>query len=298
MAIIHVQEVRGSASTTQTPSAAYGTNITSGNVLIVFVTWGASSGSVISIADSLGTVYTAAGSAAQSTGNGIQGWIGTAPASGANTVTATLNASLAGSGVRIFEFSGVTLTVDGSSANSGTSTSPSSGNFTTTNPGDLLIGSTRGGTISSIESGWTAATGFNGSQYRINPGSVGAFAATWTISVSTAWSAMAFALTPSASPIPTVSAQPITNLNANSVTLNGSISVAGTGGNASVEGFNWGTTVAYGNVASASGSFGVGAFSQNIIGLNPGQTYHYQAFATNPSGTSTTADQTFTVPLF
>ena len=77
-----------------------------------------------------------------------------------------------------------------------------------------------------------------------------------------------------------------------SQTLNATIVDTG-GVNATVEGFNWGTTIAYGNVASATGSFGTGAFAQTLTGLTTGVTYHYQAFATNSAGTIYTADHTF-----
>ncbi len=76
-------------------------------------------------------------------------------------------------------------------------------------------------------------------------------------------------------------------------TLNAAIATPDSAGNATIVGFNYGLTSGYGSVASATGSFAPGAFSQVLSGLAPSTTYHYQAFATGPSGTGVSADQTF-----
>lgn len=93
--------------------------------------------------------------------------------------------------------------------------------------------------------------------------------------------------------VSTVTAQPASLVDAVFATLKGTITVADSGGNATIEGFNYGLTTGYGSVASASGSFAVGAFSQLITGLAANTTYHYQAFATGPTGTGVSADATF-----
>jgi hypothetical protein len=93
---------------------------------------------------------------------------------------------------------------------------------------------------------------------------------------------------------PTVTVQAATLVDGVVATLNGNITVADSGGNATVRGFNYGLTTGYGSVASESGSFGVGAFSQLLSGLGLSTTYHYQAFAVGPTGTAVSADATFT----
>jgi lysophospholipase L1-like esterase len=92
---------------------------------------------------------------------------------------------------------------------------------------------------------------------------------------------------------PTLTVQSATSLSTNSATLNGTITATG-GVTSTIEGFNYGTTTAYGSVASSTGSFAGGSFSQAVSGLSPNTTYHYQAFATNSAGTGTSSDQTFT----
>ena len=74
-----------------------------------------------------------------------------------------------------------------------------------------------------------------------------------------------------------------------SVTLNGSISDVGSGA-ATVRGFVWGSSTAYGATTTESGSFGVGAFSATLSNLTCNTGYHYAAYATNSSGTSYSTD--------
>ncbi len=63
--------------------------------------------------------------------------------------------------------------------------------------------------------------------------------------------------------------------------------------------FQWGTTTAYGsNVVESDNAFaGPGSFSASLSSLTPNTTYHYRVVVTNPDGTFTSADQTFTTPL-
>ena len=82
------------------------------------------------------------------------------------------------------------------------------------------------------------------------------------------------------------------NILTTSVTLNGGIISDGFASSTD-QGFNWGVTSAYGNVASTTGAFGMGSFSKSITGLTCATTYHYNAFAINPAGTATTSDATF-----
>ncbi|MEA2715387.1 MAG: peptidoglycan DL-endopeptidase LytF, partial [Candidatus Parcubacteria bacterium] len=59
-------------------------------------------------------------------------------------------------------------------------------------------------------------------------------------------------------------------------------------------GFAYGLTADYGATTTETGDFAAGDFTFDISSLACGTTYHYQAFAAGPLGTSTGPDQTFT----
>lgn len=75
-------------------------------------------------------------------------------------------------------------------------------------------------------------------------------------------------------------------------TLNGTLD--DDGGETCECGFEWGETDAYGNTTPTQSRTTGQTFAQTITGLDPGKTYHFRAFATNPAGTSYGSDETFT----
>ena len=92
---------------------------------------------------------------------------------------------------------------------------------------------------------------------------------------------------------PTVTTDQATEVAGSTAIMNGSITDAGSS-NATVRGFDWGTTSSYGSETSASGSFGTGAFYIALSSLACGTTYHYEAYATNAAGTAYGSDVSFT----
>ena len=93
---------------------------------------------------------------------------------------------------------------------------------------------------------------------------------------------------------PTVTEQAVSLVTSSSATLNGNITNLNSGGNATVYGFNYGLTTAYGStIQSSVGSYGTGAFSLNVTGLAGGVTYHCAAFATTPGGNGFSSDVSF-----
>ena len=92
---------------------------------------------------------------------------------------------------------------------------------------------------------------------------------------------------------PTVTTSAPSSITTSGVTLGGSVTATG-GANASARGFNYGLTTSYGTTTIESGSFSTGAFTATLTGLSCGTTYHFQAYATNTSGTGTSSDDTFT----
>lgn len=90
---------------------------------------------------------------------------------------------------------------------------------------------------------------------------------------------------------PSVTTNPATSVESNSATLNGTLD--DDGGEACDCGFEWGETIAYGNITPTQSRTTGQTFAQTITGLDPNKTYHFRAVATNSAGTSYGADRTF-----
>ncbi len=95
---------------------------------------------------------------------------------------------------------------------------------------------------------------------------------------------------------PTVSTESASGISTTTATLNGTISDIG-GATVTERGFEYGTTVSYGNIFSESGSFSTGSFSTSLTNLNCATTYHARAYAINTYGTSYGNDVTFTTEV-
>ena len=94
--------------------------------------------------------------------------------------------------------------------------------------------------------------------------------------------------------LPIVSTSNATNVASSQATLNGNITNTG-GNNADKRGFEWGTSPgSYSGSWTESGSFGAGAFSHNITGLNPNTNYYFRAKAHNSAGWSYGSEISFT----
>ena len=91
---------------------------------------------------------------------------------------------------------------------------------------------------------------------------------------------------------PTLVAATISSITQTSATLSAQITNSG-GSLSTIEGFNYGSALSYGTIASSTGGFGVGTFNQPITGLACNTTYHVQAFAVNTVGTGTSTDTIF-----
>jgi hypothetical protein len=93
---------------------------------------------------------------------------------------------------------------------------------------------------------------------------------------------------------PTVTTQAASNIQATTVTGNGTITATG-GENCDLRGVRWGVTSGtYTSSSTDSGSFSTGAFTKAITGLATSTTYYYQAMAHNSAGWSYGAEQSFT----
>jgi hypothetical protein len=97
-----------------------------------------------------------------------------------------------------------------------------------------------------------------------------------------------------ASAAPTVTTKTATNVKDTSATLNGSVDP---NGNATTFYVEYGTSTSYGTktpAASAGSGTSTKSVSAAVTGLTGGTTYHFRLVATNATGTTNGADQTFT----
>ncbi len=91
---------------------------------------------------------------------------------------------------------------------------------------------------------------------------------------------------------PLLSTSAATSISLTGATLNGNILNIGQD-NSTIRGFQYGLTTSYGTTTIENGSFGLGAFTSDIIGLSCGNTYHFRSYATNSISTGYGDDLTF-----
>ena len=133
-------------SSPSTVSVTYLQPQTAGNLNVVVVGWNSASGTVQSVQDSVGNVYTRAVGPTVRSGFATQSvyYAAGVLAAGANTntVTVTFAAPVPFPDIRIAEYSGIATTnpVDVVAAAQGSGTSSNSGTATTTNANDLIVG--------------------------------------------------------------------------------------------------------------------------------------------------------------
>lgn len=190
----HVQSraaTGGGAGTTQ--ALAFTTNVTAGSLIVVCAHTNNTARAISSIADSLGGSYGAAGATQTRASHGAGDiWFAKNSAAGANTVTVTFNGSLSGVStyVCIAEYSGIDTTspADGFAAANGSSTTPSSGNVTTTAADSLVVGFCYAGGTASASGGFTSRQTVNGDLFEdIDKAVAGTVAAVCTQAPTQVW---------------------------------------------------------------------------------------------------------------
>jgi len=103
--------------------------------------------------------------------------------------------------------------------------------------------------------------------------------------------------------IPTLTTPTSANITSTTATLGGNITLDGCSSQSITErGVYYSTTNGFANGAgtkvSETGTFGTGAFTENVTGLLPSTTYYYKSYATNSAGTGYSSQGTFNnVPL-
>ncbi len=128
----------------------------------------------------------------------------------------------------------------------------------------------------------------------LNPGITYHVRAYATNSKGTAYGSNEVFTTAVETTLPTVSTDPLSSITPNSAVCGGNVTSDG-GAAVTARGVCWSQS-AYpttDNSRTIDGS-GLGSFTSNITGLNPGITYHVRAYATNSNGTAYGSDRVFT----
>ena len=96
---------------------------------------------------------------------------------------------------------------------------------------------------------------------------------------------------------PTITTGSASSITQTTATLAGNITSTG-GADITERGVFWSTTDGFadgaGTKVSEAGTFGTGAFTEDVTGLSAGTTYYFKAFATNSAGTSYGSQGSFT----
>jgi hypothetical protein len=290
----------GASQTCSSPAMAAQT---AGNTnVVLFTCFDGGGGGISSVADTAGNTYTQAiGGSSSGTFFYIYYSIGIAAHAAGNIVTVTRTVSTGTfCSIVVSEYTDITAFDAVCALSFGTGTAVASANVTTTATNDILVGCVNfNGAYSSMGAGWNTEVVSSPSNITIADQvgvSIGTYSVTGTLSISKFWMAAVAGFKTSTTAPPLTSEQAATNLTiAGAATLNGKIELTG-GANATVRGFHWGLTIAYGNTTVENGSFGIGAFTATLTGLGDGSIYHIQAYATNANGTGVSKDRQFQMP--
>jgi hypothetical protein len=178
-----IQAVNGSSSTTQTPAVTI-TGVTAGNGLIAHISCTASPATVSNVTDSNGGTWTQVPTAAASANTkSTDIWYRRGVEAGSITVTAHYGASEAGALVKVEEWQDLGAHDAGQNGSASTGTAATTASLTTNGASDLLVGSIRGQTVSSVGAGWTGDPTLTPVvEYRLGV-APGSYTATWTQSI-------------------------------------------------------------------------------------------------------------------
>ena len=115
----------------------------------------------------------------------------------------------------------------------------------------------------------------------------------FTIDASERWIANTVAVKPVVITAPTVTTANASDVEEETATTGGEITATG-GANATRRGVKYGLTPGARTWDSGEdGDFGTGTFERDLVGLTEGELYYFEAYATNPIGTSYGAEKTF-----
>jgi hypothetical protein len=197
--LVQANAIQGSSP--KSVSVAFPTSNTAGNLIIAFVRM-SSTGQSVTVTDSVGNAYTDAVAQVQTMdGHEVHIFYAKNIRAGANTVTTKFSANKNRPWLAIYEYRGLSITnpLDQTAHAQGSSTTPDSGaTATTVSANELLFAAT--GLPSNYTGTVTAGSGYTMLQQNTNTSSAdneggvvtstGAYAATFSVSTSTNWSAV------------------------------------------------------------------------------------------------------------
>lgn len=138
-----VKDQSGTSGNTTSLSGTCASTPVSGNLLIAFIASNRGSGAARTVSSIVQTGVTWAIITGCKVANGFLGlevWRGVVGAGASTSYTITISGTITGGAANLMEISGVSTTIDATTVtNTGTSTSPSCGAYTTANGNDLII---------------------------------------------------------------------------------------------------------------------------------------------------------------
>jgi hypothetical protein len=174
-----VQIAANYGGTLTQPTNYFNNPVTTGDAIVVFVSWLSTDGYVVSVTDSQSNLYLAVDPIKEGV-TSTQTWVCFGARGGPCRVTATLSAFQSASAIKLAEVSGLSGALDASLTLNGTTANPTIGPIKTADANDMLIGLERGATPSAVGAGWTETdTQANNIQYQV-VNAAGSYSAHWT----------------------------------------------------------------------------------------------------------------------
>jgi Concanavalin A-like lectin/glucanases superfamily len=167
------------------PTNTFNDPVTTGDAIVVFVSWESAAGYVVSVTDNQSNLYLAVDPIRVGV-TSSQTWVCYGARGGPCSIMATLSGFQTGAAIKAVEISGLSGDLDASMTLNGATANPSIGPLTTANANDMLIGLERGATPTAVGAGWTETDSqANNIQYRV-ASAAGPYTAHWT-AAATNW---------------------------------------------------------------------------------------------------------------
>lgn len=206
MSISRIQQnnAGGTGANVTSLACAFSSNVTIGNLLVVFIGTGSSSPTTVTgVTGSRATYSKVVGRTFNTGANGMEIWMGLATSSGAETVTVALASNLCSMWVREYNATNgwVNTGIDGNGSAIGTSTTPATTSFTTTKANDAIFAlcGAANNVVQTAGAGYSNLQVLTNGSAKITPeewlnAGVGTYQGTMTLASSQVWAICAVAV--------------------------------------------------------------------------------------------------------